>query len=65
MTLSDMHMIVLRHIHRNGEVDLREVSEPMRQKIIDLGMNEPPLINVRGDLIACTACGRATVIYGR
>lgn len=36
---------------RIRSVDLREISEPMRQAIIDLGMMEPPLVEVDADQV--------------
>lgn len=38
-------------------VDLRDISEPMRQKIIDLGMMEPPLVQVDADQVSITGYG--------
>jgi hypothetical protein len=38
-------------------VDLREISEPMRQRIIDLGMMEPPLVSVDGTWVYLTGEG--------
>jgi hypothetical protein len=62
--LSNAHMIVLRDIVRRGSPackqplpDLRKISEPYRQKAIDLGMMEPPLIDVRGDFLIPTSAG--------
>lgn len=64
MNLSDAHMIVLRDINRRcspacpkSPVDLRVVGEAYRQKAIDLGMMEPPLVDVRGDYLITTAAG--------
>lgn len=42
-------------------VDLREISEPMRQRIIDLAMVEPPLVEVDADQVALTEVGAATL----
>jgi hypothetical protein len=38
--------------------DLREISEPMRQALIDLAMLEPPLIDVDGDRVFLTGAGQ-------
>lgn len=38
-------------------LDLRKISEPMRQKIIDLGMMEPPLVQVNADQVSITGYG--------
>lgn len=66
---SFQHMAVLRHIaemntpsagsRRKLGVDITKVSEPMRQRIIDLGMHEPPLVDIQGDMIDVTAAGLA------
>ena len=42
---------------RRQSVDLRTISEPMRQKIIDLGMMSPPLVKVDGDEVMLTFFG--------
>lgn len=42
---------------RHQTVDLREISEPMRQKIIDLAMMEPPLVSVDADKVFLTGHG--------
>lgn len=42
---------------RHQSVDLREISEPMRQRIIDLAMMEPPLVYVDGPRIFLTGHG--------
>lgn len=39
---------------RKRSVDLREISEPMRQALIDLGMHEPPLVDVDADRVQIT-----------
>ena len=38
-------------------VDLREIAEPMRQRIIDLEMMEPPLVDVDADKVFVTDAG--------
>lgn len=42
---------------RRQTVDLRRISEPMRQAIIDLGMREPPFVEVDADQVTITADG--------
>lgn len=42
---------------RHQTVDLREISEPMRQRIIDLAMMEPPLIGVDGPRVVLSGYG--------
>ena len=39
---------------RRLNVTLSEISEPMRQRLIDLAMMEPPLVDVYGDTIVAT-----------
>jgi len=39
---------------RRRDVTLREISEPMRQRLIDLAMMEPQLVDVYGDTIFVT-----------
>lgn len=43
---------------RRRAVDLREVREAWRQKAIDLGTMEPPLVDVDGDMVSITDAGR-------
>ncbi len=38
-------------------VDIRAISEPMRQKIIDLGMMDPPLVKIDADQVSITGYG--------
>lgn len=42
-------------------LDLRECSEPLRQKLIDLGMHNRALVTVDGDLVSITPAGRAAL----
>lgn len=59
--LRAMHYLVLRHVADVGEIDLRKISEAMRQKAIDLGMMEPPLLDVDADRVFITDAGRAAL----
>lgn len=52
---------VLEHLAEVGTVDLRKISEPMRQRLIDLGMEDPPLVDVDADRVFLTDAGRAAV----
>lgn len=68
--ISAAHIIVLKDIAQRASpassvppVDLRKISEPYRQKAIDLGMMEPPLVDVRGDFLIPTADG-LRVVFG-
>ncbi len=42
---------------RVQSADLREISEPMRQRIIDLAMMDPPLVDVDGPRVILTLRG--------
>jgi len=53
-----MHRAVLRQLSVLGSYDLRHVSEPMRQRLIDLAMLEPPLVDVDADRVSLTEAGR-------
>ena len=60
--VSDIQHIVLRHIGEQclkgaGAVDIRTISEPYRQRAIDLGMMEPPLVDIEGDFLFVTYAG--------
>jgi hypothetical protein len=56
MTVTDIQAIALRHV-AEGNLDLRKISEPMRQRIIDLGMMDPPLVEVDADRVLLTRDG--------
>ena len=70
---SFQHLAVLRHIadmntphpvaRRKLGIDMRDVSERQRQLIVDLGMHEPPLVSIQGDMIDVTAAGLAALIH--
>lgn len=53
-----MHRAVLRHLIDHGPLDLRKISEPMRQRLIDLAMMEPPLVDADADRVFATDAGR-------
>jgi hypothetical protein len=55
--LSDMQAIVLERVHHRRMDDLRELGEQGRKVIIDLGMMEPPLVDVRADEVFLTDVG--------
>ncbi len=46
--MTPIQIATLEFVAEHQTVDLREISEPMRQRIIDLGMMEPALICVDG-----------------
>lgn len=52
---------ILEHLAEVGCVDLRTISEPLRQRLIDLAMEEPPLVDVDADRVFLTKAGRAEV----
>lgn len=54
-------LLVLRDIQKRGSVDIRAISEPYRQRMIDLGMMEPPLVQVDADRVSLTDAGRQTL----
>lgn len=58
-------MAVLRHIDLVGCRDLRDVSEPLRQRMIDLAMMEPPLLDVDADRVYVTEAGRKALAAWR
>lgn len=53
-----MHKAILRQMAAGGPLDLRHVSEPMRQRLIDLAMLEPPLVDVDADRVSLTDAGQ-------
>jgi hypothetical protein len=68
--LSPAQVIVLRHIAeprvdmltgRINQIDIRKISEPYRQTAIDLGMHEPPLVDIDGDFLFISPAGRAAL----
>lgn len=68
--MTPAHLIALRFVTdrsidrttgRIQTVDLRKIGEMMRQKIIDLGMMEPPLVAVEADQVFTTAAGIAAL----
>ena len=61
MKLTIWHRTALR-LATEYPVDLRELSEPMRQKFIDLGMHEPPLVEADGDFVSATDAGRSAIV---
>lgn len=54
-------MMVLKDIAKRKSVDIRTISEPYRQRMIDLGMMEPPLVEIDADRVSLTNAGRAAV----
>jgi len=45
----------------NADVDLRKISEPTRQRLIDMAMTEPPLVDVDADRVFLTDDGRSAL----
>lgn len=60
MKLSPAQYIVLRLL-RDETRDIRHVSEAFRQCVIDLGVMEPPLVDIDGDVLRITPAGRAAL----
>ena len=54
-----MHSAIMEELAGGTVMDLRKVSEPMRQRLIDLAMQEPPLVDVDADRVSITDAGRA------
>ena len=58
MKLTDAQFVVLKHIVDEAVVDITAVSEPFRQRAIDLGMMDPPLVDMDAHFIHATPDGR-------
>jgi hypothetical protein len=43
---------------QGGGCRLSRITEPTRQRLIDLAMHEPPLIDTEGDYVTLTDAGR-------
>lgn len=56
-----MKINLLRHLAEVGAMDLRKISEPTRQRLIDLAMEDPPLVDVDADRVFLTAAGRQSL----
>ena len=55
-------MIVLKEVRDRRVTTLTAMPEPMRQKVIDLGMEEPPLVDTMGEAIFVTTQGERELI---
>lgn len=62
--IAALHFVADRQVvaGRIQFVDLRGIGEPMRQRIIDLGMMEPPLVDVDADKVFLTEAGFNAVL---
>lgn len=60
--LSDMHMIVLKEVRDRRVTTLTAMPELMRQKVMDLGMEEPPLVDTMDDAIFVTTAGERELL---
>ena len=58
MKLTWRQLQVLRDIDARGTVDIRRQIEEYRQRAIDLGMMEPPLVDIEADRLTLTDAGR-------
>lgn len=56
------HGAVLRHLGDVKQIDLRRVSEVMRQRLIDLAMQEPPLVDIDADRVFLTEAGKSALL---
>lgn len=56
MRHSSFEQEVLRMIAA-GKVRLSTISEPTRQKLIDLAMQDVPLVDIEGDYLTLTRAG--------
>ena len=59
-------LAALKYVYANGgraglACRLSRINEPTRQRIIDLGMMEPPLVDADGDYVFITPAGRAAL----
>lgn len=57
MQLKVTHKMLLTKIAQDRSLDLRDYSESVRQRAIDLAMCEPPLVEIDADRISLTADG--------
>lgn len=55
--LTNVKHIALVYVRQNRP-SLNSMGEEMRQKVIDLGMQEPPLVDVMGEEVSVTEAGR-------
>lgn len=60
VTLSDAHLIVLAHINQHPR-QISRMSEPYRQRTIDLAMMEPALVDADGDWAIATIAGNMMI----
>lgn len=54
--VSEMHLIVLKEL-RGRVTPIAGMPEPIRQKVIDMGMEEPPLVDVVFDCVIVNIFG--------
>lgn len=59
--MKSLEVETIRHIRHFGPIRLSGCSEPMRQALINLGMYEPPLVEVDGNWVNLTEAGRKAV----
>ena len=59
--MTPIQLAALTHVAEMKAVDLRKIGEPMRQRLIDLGMMEPPLVAVNADQVFLTRHGRELI----
>lgn len=61
LNMPAMTIATLRHLESVGHIDLRKASEPLRQRLIALGMCEPPIVDVDADRVFLTEAGKAAL----
>lgn len=62
MNLSFRERASLDLFRNTATLDLRSVGEKLRQGLIDLGMREPPLVDVDADRVYLTQAGREALL---
>lgn len=59
--MKPLEIETLRHMKHFGPIQLSGCSEPMRQCLINLGMQEPPMVDVDENWVYLTEAGRTSV----
>lgn len=59
---NNIRIILLQHLASVGSLDLREISEPTRQRLVDLAMTEPALVDVDADPVFLTVAGESALM---
>lgn len=56
-----IHWLVLSKIKRERGMNLNGYTEGVRQRVIDLAMHEPPLVDMEGDQVVITEAGKTAL----